>query len=112
MMGTRHSKRLLLTVFLSMTMALAIAYVSPNITRALTYGSGPYGGGVYGTGDSTSCPTPKSPDINGNTRVDVYDLSIMTTRWATAYAAADLDCSGSVDISDLSILLSNWQGSP
>ncbi len=57
-------------------------------------------------------PTPPPPastgDLNNDGRIDIFDLSIILSRWNTSNAAADLNRNGKVDIFDLSILLSNW----
>ncbi len=51
-------------------------------------------------------------DINGDSHVDIYDLSILSTNWQTLSGATkaqgDLNGDGSVDIYDLSILSTNW----
>jgi len=55
-------------------------------------------------------PTGKIGDINGDGKVDIFDLSILLTRWGSNDATADLNKNGVVDIFDLSILLSHWGG--
>ena len=61
--------------------------------------------------DATTTPTAIPGDINGDGKVDIYDLSIMATNWhKTGMTAAqgDLNGDGTVDIYDLSILAANW----
>jgi hypothetical protein len=57
--------------------------------------------------NSGSCT--KVGDLNCDNKVDIFDLSILLTRWGTTDATADLNKNGSVDIFDLSILLSHWE---
>ena len=47
-------------------------------------------------------------DINGDGQVNIFDLSILLSKWSTNYAPADLNSDGTVNIFDLSILLSHW----
>lgn len=49
-----------------------------------------------------------SADINGDTKINVLDLSILLSKWGTANTSGDLNRDSTVDIIDLSILLSNW----
>lgn len=67
------------------------------------------------TGGTSTSPTPSSSaspdqkgDINGDGKINVFDLSILLNKWGTADATADLNSSGKVDVFDLSILLSHW----
>lgn len=59
---------------------------------------------------TTPPPTkpPKLGDLNGDNKVNIFDLSILLSRWGTKNKSADLNDSGRVDIFDLSILLSHW----
>jgi len=47
-------------------------------------------------------------DINNDGVVNVFDLSILLSKWGTSNAAADLNSDGSVNVFDLSTLLSHW----
>lgn len=47
-------------------------------------------------------------DLNGDNTVNVSDLSIILTNYATANAIADINSDGTVNIIDLSILLSHY----
>ena len=47
-------------------------------------------------------------DINHDGKVDVFDLSLLLSKWNTADLASDLNASGKVDVFDLSLLLSHW----
>lgn len=50
----------------------------------------------------------KLGDINGDGSINIFDLSIILSRWNSLNKASDLNGSGRVDIFDLSILLSRW----
>lgn len=62
--------------------------------------------GVYHL--SSSRAAGASPDINGNGIVDVFDLSVLLSKWNTADASSDLNADGTVNVFDLSTLLSSW----
>ena len=47
-------------------------------------------------------------DLNNDGTVNVFDLSILLSDWATGNATADINHDGTVNIFDLSTLLSNW----
>lgn len=49
-------------------------------------------------------------DINKDSKVDIFDLSILLSRWQvqSSNESADLNNDGTVNVFDLSILLSNW----
>jgi hypothetical protein len=47
-------------------------------------------------------------DLNGDGTVNVFDLSILLSKWGTNDATADLNSDGTVNIFDLSTLLSHW----
>lgn len=58
-------------------------------------------------------PTPTTPsskraDLNGDSRVNFFDLSIILNAWNTTNAKADLNKNGKVDFFDLSILLADF----
>jgi len=50
----------------------------------------------------------KPGDINGDGRVDDFDLSIVASHWNKNYCPADFNRDGKVDDFDLSILVSGW----
>lgn len=50
----------------------------------------------------------RSPDLNGDGRVDGADLSIMLGDWGLTESPADLDGDGVVAADDLAMLLSHW----
>ena len=63
------------------------------------------------SGSPSPSPSPtKTGDLNGDGAVNIFDLSILLSRWGTADASADLNHDGTVNIFDLSELLSNWTG--
>jgi len=49
-----------------------------------------------------------SADINGDTKINVLDLSILLSKWGTSDGQADLNKDLVVNTLDLSMLLSNW----
>jgi hypothetical protein len=61
---------------------------------------------------ATPTPTPvtqKLGDANGDSKIDIQDLSFLLTHWNKNDApTADFNHDGTINISDLSILLSNW----
>jgi hypothetical protein len=61
-----------------------------------------------GTGDNCATASGKPGDINGDGTVNVFDLSILLSKWGTSDPATDLNSDGTVNVFDLSILLSNW----
>ncbi len=60
------------------------------------------------TVDNTS--QPKLGDINGDGVVNIFDASILASRWGTNDPDADLNGNGVVDIFDASIMASDWEG--
>lgn len=49
------------------------------------------------------------PDINGDSKVNDFDFSILMSNWGTPKStAADLNSDGSVNDFDFSLLMSNW----
>jgi subtilisin family serine protease len=71
-------------------------------------------GNVSGRSSVVRVTTPgtgaprKTGDLNVDGRVNIFDLSILLTRWKSTNNTADINNSGRVDIFDLSILLSRW----
>jgi hypothetical protein len=57
----------------------------------------------------TATPVANPADLNGNGRVDVFDLSILLSHWGTS-GVGDIDANGTVNVFDLSRLLSAWTG--
>lgn len=62
------------------------------------------GADEYGSGGGT--PGPTTGDINGDSVVNIFDLSILLSSWNTSNAASDLNHDGAVNVFDLSIFLS------
>lgn len=92
---------------------LLVFLALPIRLLAAPYGQGVYSGGQYNAGSSPPPPPPpppcgKSGDINNDCIVNIFDLSILLSRYNSSDAAADLNHNGSVDIFDLSILLTNY----
>jgi len=53
--------------------------------------------------------TARSPDLDGNGRVDAADLETLRTAWGPCRdCAADLDGDGRVDVRDMLALLRDW----
>jgi uncharacterized membrane protein YgcG len=68
--------------------------------------SGGSSGGSSSSSGSTS--SSKTGDVNSDGKVNIFDLSLLLSRWSTSDSSADLNKNGRVDIFDLSILLSKW----
>ena len=49
-------------------------------------------------------------DLNGDSKVNLADFSILLYYWGTPGPSGDLNRDGTVDLTDLSILLFNWTG--
>lgn len=63
------------------------------------------GGGGGGGGGNTS----KKGDINGDSKVDKYDFSLMMANWGkTGTNSSDLNNDGKVDKYDFALLMLNW----
>lgn len=56
----------------------------------------------------TPSPTTKTGDLNGDNKVNFFDLSILLNAWNTNNSKADINKNGKVDFFDLSALLNNW----
>lgn len=56
----------------------------------------------------SGAPLRKLGDLNGDNRINIFDLSILLVRWKSSSAVADLNGDGKVNILDLSILLYRW----
>ncbi len=63
---------------------------------------------VYSVVNPVSVPVPKIGDLNNDNLVNIFDLSILLSKWGIRDIASDLNKNGLVDIYDLSILLSRW----
>jgi hypothetical protein len=59
-------------------------------------------------------PTPTTTgligDANADGKVNVTDLSLLLSHWATTYAPTDFNHDGTTNVTDLSLLLSHWTG--
>ncbi|MBW4061135.1 hypothetical protein HJC99_00990 [Candidatus Saccharibacteria bacterium] len=62
------------------------------------------------TASATPTPSGVTGDVNGDSRVNVVDLSLLLGKWNTNYASTDLNRDGTVNVIDLSILLGHWTG--
>ncbi|MEX0616986.1 MAG: Ig-like domain-containing protein [Candidatus Woykebacteria bacterium] len=60
------------------------------------------------TTSNTGVRKGKIGDLDGDGKVNIFDLSFLLSKWGTTDQASNLDGRGRVDIFDLSILLSNW----
>lgn len=72
-------------------------------------------GGTFGYSESApitvtvnNSTSPKIGDINNDSKVDVFDLSILLSNYNTTLQSSDLNKDGVVNVFDLSMLLSNW----
>jgi hypothetical protein len=59
---------------------------------------------------SYSSTAPLQADLNSDNKVNIQDLSILISKWATNNQTADINADGVVNIQDLSILISRWTG--
>jgi len=59
---------------------------------------------------SYSSTAPLQADLNSDNKVNIQDLSILISKWATNTQTADINTDGVVNIQDLSILISRWTG--
>ncbi len=62
-----------------------------------------------GTVSPTPTPSPSSADLNNDTKVNVFDLSILLSHWGGS-GTGDIDGNGTVNVFDLSRLLAAWTG--
>ncbi len=60
--------------------------------------------------NATAPASDKPCDLNGDSYVNIFDLSILLTRYDTSDSTADINHDGIVDIFDLSMLLSCYEG--
>lgn len=61
-----------------------------------------------GNNNQLGSKTYKTGDLNKDDKINIYDLSILLSRWRQGSGAGDINTDSRVDIYDLSILLSNW----
>ncbi len=55
----------------------------------------------------TNPPPPINGDLNGDHKVNIYDLSLLLSHWNKA-GSGDFNNNGKVDIFDLSVLLARY----
>jgi len=80
------------------------ARLSANKTFTLTCN----GLGGRTASDSVTVNVGKIGDMNGDTKVDFHDFSILVSRWGTNDQIADLNLDGVVNFHDFSTLVSHW----
>lgn len=83
---------------------------SADITARVYDASGNIGNSPVVSVSVSSQPTTNPADINKDSKVDIFDLSTMLSKWGTSDQASDINNDNKVDVFDLSILLSNWTG--
>jgi hypothetical protein len=85
--------------------------------RTLTLSGGSFSDSFVGYGvhlykiSAGSPPSAKPGDVNGDSQVDVFDLSILLSHFGQtgqSRSTGDLNGDGSVSVIDLSVLLSNF----
>jgi hypothetical protein len=86
---------------------IQIANGSHTFKAIATYSGGTLTASAAATVSNTN-PSQKVGDINNDGSVNIFDLSILLSKWGTTDAASDLNKDGSVNVFDLSILLSHW----
>ncbi len=62
-----------------------------------------------GIGQSASAPSG-SCDLNGDSKINLVDFSILLTHWNTTDVTGDCNSDGHVNLADFSIMLYNWTG--
>mgnify|MGYP000052315398 CR=1 FL=1 len=67
-------------------------------------------GNISAASATVTATTFKRGDLNGDGLVNIFDASIMSSKWGTNDPDADLNGNGTVDIFDASIMVSNWDG--
>ncbi len=68
-------------------------------------------GNVSSQSTATNVTVSTAGDLNGDGKVNIYDLSQLLSNWGkTGANSSDLNADGVVNIIDLSILLSHWTG--
>ncbi|MCG3770289.1 MAG: hypothetical protein JW384_01435 [Nitrosomonadaceae bacterium] len=63
-----------------------------------------------GIGESPAPDFSLLSDLNGDTKVNLIDFSILLSAWGQGDVPADINSDGTVNLSDVSILLFNWTG--
>ena len=90
------------------------SYSNTGLTPGITYNyfvkARDGQGNVSGPSNTATATTIKLGDINKDGAVNIFDASIMASRWGTNDPDADLNGNEVVDIFDASILASNWEG--
>jgi hypothetical protein len=61
------------------------------------------------TPTATATPVHNAADLNNDSKVNVFDLSILLSHWGST-GTGDVDGNGTVNVFDLSRLLSAWTG--
>lgn len=79
--------------------------VTPVPTTAISTGGG--GDNSSGGGGSTSSTGDSGADLDGNGKVDIFDLSTLLRNW-NKNGQGDLNGNSLVDVFDLSIMLRSW----
>lgn len=86
------------------------SYAVHNGTRVITAKAIDATGNVTSQSVTITINNPPPPlvgDVNGDHRINIYDLSIFLSRWGKS-GAGDFNNNGRVDIFDLSVLLSHY----
>ena len=96
------------------TTVAATSYNDTGLTAGSTYSyyvkAKDSQGNVSAASNTAVEATIKLGDVNKDGVVNIFDASIMASKWGTADPDADLNGNGVVDIFDASILASNWEG--
>jgi YD repeat-containing protein len=81
---------------------------SPNTTTTYTLTCTGTGGSANASATVTVTGPAKIGDLNNDNAVNIFDLSILLSRYSTTDTTADINHDGTVNIFDLSILLSHY----
>ena len=85
-----------------------VSVIDESRTLTMSGGSFQDGFGAYGVHLYQLAATAKTGDLNGDSSVNISDLSILLSNWNATSGAADINGDGKVDVFDLSILLSHF----
>lgn len=92
----------------------ALSFNDTGLNASTTYAydvSAFDGSGNYSPAANVSATTTaaqKTADLNGDSVVNVFDLSILLSAWGQSGVLGDINTDGIVNVFDLSMLLANW----
>jgi hypothetical protein len=102
-MSEREGKKLSATFFLTALFSIMLV----SCVQAAEYGKSNYGSSAYGGGANPA-------DLNGDGRVDIFDLTLVTSHFGLSSssagwdASADVAANGEIDIYDVVFVASRF----